>query len=959
MILGLVEHWLKLLLNIIHYIFILAAWVYRRRYFVVYIPLTISLWLYYEIKYTSPGCTFYSGRKAARLLSSCNFVFKSYRPPIYIFSCTLQWLYMCTFNNLELLSRLLHSNYFEYLGYLRRPLYYWISIICKLLIKSPFFRRLYNYDVFISQREIIESYGRSPIILDWYLPPWLVKKCSKCNRAKPSHQFMKCNNQRSHHINSKTNQSFSLIPSDKSFCDNYGQEYQRHFFGKRLNSLDKKSVDDNLSSADTRELYRSNTMKISIKPFSRFSFRRKNSSADQTKPQQITLNDNGRPIDSGNFCDEYYFEDLNMNFDENANNTQYNCSEASYYIQNVPGYYNTYVDNSVTRGIILILPDYNMPYNICNQHAGCICNAWDLKSRDKFKKITCQKCLMSLYKDAHSYNKETPCLSLTKLFIADALKAGFICVEIHLNVNLGLPIHINGHWLGMTSYPFSIYGNSISDLDCAIGRISSRYPHLPIQCVGFAGGCNILIEYLLRANDSRFVEKLNDEQNNSMLPAKGFELLQKPFEGNTKKSSSRFGGKISIKHANSPNDTDESFDLSSSETDNERGDVGSKKLGMNRSRMKKKLSEKFGEKLKSKNSAEQIDHLESIDSGMYQEVFTVKENDQLTDAVTSNAKDTLDLYKKKNKNNRKIVMMKRPKISDKGQYKSKIVDEKFKVYYNKVIHSASCINLNLKAGSEFFHLVTSTSQKQGFFKKYELLNVLFGIIRKLVSKVLNLNLLAKNYKNTCKNELRENIELLLRRIHCSRDVKNLDKNLCKTYQCCHYSTTIFNNIQSISTLNSASDKGFESQTLYALLILLHKEFYETYRESLNNHTVISRSSLLPVNNTNWTLTIGDGYYSKFSEGSNKLCGLLSPTDDIDAVLLKRNLRKLYDDNMKLVRNCLGSIDLPILFVSSLDNSLFGIQDIDVYQPIRNSNILHFVTQSGGDCTYLSGNSILI
>ncbi|EDO08474.2 putative integral membrane protein [Babesia bovis T2Bo] len=853
----------------------------------------IILWvlLYYELFYVALVCPYYTGDELSPYLNQFHTVGRTYRPTIYLFPAKLQWLYLNTFCKL-----------------LRCYNYVLISAstagtdICSRLkniygksvlwiLNSFLYRHLFRGQARVTIREFVEGNNGSLVVLDYYLPKWLGSYCPKCGKYRDEN----VNPPKERFGLTKSQLPEDSQPSKSRVPATNGDKPPANRISDICNLVSRKFVD---IDSDIRVVKSALDKEVTDEPSPRPN--------PTTEPKFI----NTDPL-----------------------------------------------PRKILRGVIAIVGDLNVAYSICNQDFNCRCGVITVDIDDH----RCGGCESTFLDNSLGLNSVPASIPTVRYFINDALEQGFACVQVHLNVNLGMAGEAFPSWPGLRSFPITLYSDVRLDLDHALKHIGVRYPNLPLSCVGVGYGGNVLMEYLALgcANKSLLTSldsstsSLNDIQRNAIFPGR--------------RVSSRTDDK------NESTDTDDNSSRSDS---------------MLRSRAVKVLNEKkplqqHGNKAERTTTkvTKVIPPVPSMNDANY-EPFMYLNKVMREINMTPGHK-----IAPRSSGGNIIVQPKDdhfhvPEESEECTYETTMVypppTPVETVFDTKRISSVVCINLNLCTRGNVYYKNGPTRDVPN----------------------------SSCYVRYCHDTLRDHLIAMIREVHCTKRRDKRSK-ICQRYKCCHYTRRLYS--RSISqrfwhTIASTTDgfrRYFRGHSIDELLLCLHREYRNSHREmtkrgsreyvNYGNH-VFNRfgARTSPGFKLCALMTLRYVYSNVGHDGRNRIetisgepkYNLVNKKVDMDLRLghghLHKSMRRIlnsgtnrsqdgricryigelinreYINNAVNIRRNFETISVPTLLLSSLDNSVFGHEDVDIFDVIKNPNIVHYLSNSGGYSTFLSG-----
>ncbi|KAK1932913.1 putative membrane protein [Babesia divergens] len=893
---------------------------------VVWVAVAVSVlfWLYYELGYVAPVCPYYAGKELPPYLNKFKTIGKTYRPSFYMFAPHWQWIYLICFSRLMQVYHWWQYAAAHSTSMILSALYGVGTQVLRLLFRTFLFRKMVCNQAVVSIREFVEAHNGAVVVLDYYLPKWAGNLCSTCGKFNGDVNL----GRKSH------GPSVNKTDSPVSHMAEEGPDK-----ALRINSTYMETV----PFCDTKW----KDQMTNSPPNNRGLRREENPS--------ITKDTNAVPhIDSARSSEPEELLDANT-----LSGRQGTFSE------NKPVYQADLPPRKVLRGVLVIIGDMSVSYSICNQPMACRCGMPEEKNTE----CMCAGCTRSLLEDQEGLNIEPPGSPTLRFLIGDALEVGYACVQVHLNVNLGMASEAFPTWTGLRCFPLTLYSDVLLDLDAAIKKVSERYPNLPINCVGVGFGANILMEYLALGSSGKTIIT---HQDPARYPQKSFGYLPE------RRSVIGRRGLWPENYANQNWSRDENA------TDRNARNVpsnhtGSSSFGTVSARGARAMpgemvgrepSYKSTKPYPQKPKAE----LDTNDPNYESFCHLNKVMGKVASVNASTAPAAEDTI-----GNNGIVTLSEEHFNF-NEEKEECTYETSVIYpppppseivlNTKRITTAVCVNLNLRPGGNSLY-------------KY-------AWHRNIHKRSL--------YGRHCFASFRHHLVGLLREVHCSRANDSIEKE-CFHYRCCHYVKVASkqNWIRRMIHRVRIFRKGFDTATRYdsveQLLLAIHREYRHSYRH------MQARASDVYTN-------YGAGIYKRFgarAPSDFKFSALMtlryvytqvdhdnrSPIETLSGPavyklvnrrvntnirigkanlygginkLLNHASRRLQDPkvykyiadlinreytlNVANIRRYMTSIQMPTLLLTSLDNSLCTLEDMDILDVIKNPNLVYYVAKSG-------------
>ncbi|KAK2196344.1 ER lumen protein retaining receptor [Babesia duncani] len=541
----------------------------------------------------------------------------------------------------------------------------------------------------------------------------------------------------------------------------------------------------------------------------------------------------------------------------------------------------------IIRAVLVIISDLNISYNICYQPVVCLCND---ETVDDLESKRCGHCFAAASKDHDGLNKLPPGLPQLLCFINEANKLGFVCVHIHLNINLGMAMEAFPTTIGLRAFPFSLYSDTLLDIDAALKKIAHRYPNTPLIGLGVGVGGNIFLEYLCTDIEDRGISTEFEYDFEGIIPQD--------------------------KHI---------FKRENGHTINVNGNMIT-----TRTPVASRSQEYRTCKSDSADPGHEPNSLINLTEGHFQH--------QLTESLRV---ETGVVY---------------PPI--------KLQDND----HNHILLSAvAVINPNLRAGAFSFSDFSNANPKK-----------------------------CAIMSTHCTSVLLSELKSLLKSCHCARQIEATAE--CTT-DCCHYTKKMANGtileklMQQISRISSPTLSFCSSDSLDALLDAIHQEYTLASKEVNRNVAFVRYGQMLyskfgiysqPTFKVCVTKTVSYGSHSSVSDSripsrleetpskikynvlnreflTNLIAGSASKNKNGHKSV--RGIGSLvandYREHVEWIRNISDKVYIPTLLLTSKDNGLCSFEDLDIFESVRNPNIVHYVSPSGGYGTFLSGYSVYL
>lgn len=885
-----------------HSAYLISTWL-RFGKLVLYIAalMLFFYFLYYELVCVSPVCAYYTGSLLSPLLNKFKTIGRTYRPSLYLFCPNLQWVYLTTYCQLNLRLKTSRFNLSRSRYSFPRAIYRLKCCVLTFVLDSFLFRKIFRSQVQATFREAVDGQNGALTILDWYLPEKMVQICSECGYLK-----------------SKIRQySNATIEVGNIFqTDDYAAEAE---------------IPPGTSTGSVRSLHSGSKI-----------------NALKTTISCPTLYD--RDLSSISLL-EGIISELNeqMAFEENQI-MGVNCIDKEQSNQKTFDITNS----KVARGVVIVIGDMNVSYNVSFQQVACNCVPKD----DNIGEM-CENCT----RDRLGLNIESPTILTGKCLISDLLQSGFICVNIHLNVNLGMASEAFPDFIGLRSFPISLYSNVLVDLDCVLNRISERFPNSPLLFVSVGFGANILMEYISLASSHRSFKAApdNDQDTNPSNLHPMFSKLNTAQNIQTCKlmpitETSRTNNNLTftLNHKSEITDSNLSdFDrlqqflqIHDSSTDTNDSQIkdgyytskiapDKKALPLNDSSSMSAL----GDTCKTQEGISNADVFERKNTNSNVENIGVGDNKESTVGTR--------------------VVFPQPQLSE--------------LSFNiKKISAAVCINLNFREHDNVLHNVAKTNDYDGL----------------------------SPYRKHCLSSLNSQLLQLLNQIRYSRKKSSTKGN--HRFSCGHHGKGAHSG--HLRRLFSRSYKSSTNRDLHTLNIVeqtitrLHREYHHSYREMRKNYIdFINYGSMLFENmgirscadfKVSILMTLKHKIESSTQETRGKpkitevpiytyankrintrlrlgrtsfdshrdrfIASIKRFPDNKISKHINGLINREYVRNISNIRKNLEYISVPTLFLYSLDTSLFGWKEIDIFDVIKNPNFVYYVCKSGGYSTFLTG-----
>lgn len=891
----------------------------------------VIFWLYYELAYVAPVCPYFTGHELPPHLNKFNTIGKTYRPSFYMFTAYFQWMYLICFGRLMMLRDWLQVLAVESHSRIV-AIGYKIGVeIVKLVFQCFLFSKMYRNQAVVALREMVEAHNDAVVVLDYYLPKWVGNYCRTCGKftsVLPEGNKLKFSR-------AQTQGGFNTVIDE----------------GKDGSSRSNPGYMDNHMMSDNRNL----GFELNIRPSGNSVHTENNFSLDKdaiSSNQMDGVNMNGK----------------DKSVDDTVTGMQ---SPTSFHINSMD--YAEIPPRKVLRGVMVIIGDLAVPYSICSQPMACRCGTKVEERGDD----ACNGCVRSVKCDTYGLNLGPPSLVTIRYLIADAVEMGYACVQVHLNVNLGMASEAFPTWTGLRCFPLSLYSNAMLDLDAALNKISSRYPNLPLNCVGFGYGSNILMEYMAIGSSGKAIQ-VESEHMRSSQRNPGF--VQEPKRAQQKREQP-------VELAEVHEEKTEEGLAKGSSKDSTPSRVVSFGRGI-RSMMEPKSSDEFMNAIESKPNMRRIlmpagkqvvmewddPNYESFNhlSKVMEEVASVKGSVE----EGPNGTDKSNVIVNPNESHFQIK-----EENEECTYETRLAyppAPPTEVFLNtSKISAAVCVNLNLRPEGNVLYKNAAQRRvnRRSFFGRY------------------------------CYAALRYHLINLLREVHCRRANDNAQKE-CQHYRCCHFAKMekphwLKNMLYRIRDFA----EGFERVTRYdgieQLILDIHREYCQSYRYMRRKgsgsyinygsniykrfgaraaadfkfaalmtlryvYTNMGQDDRSPIEtlagppeyklvNRRIKTSLRLGRTHLNSAISNVLNHAARRQQDPNILKYVANLiNNEYTKNVVNIRRNFTSIKIPTLLINSLDNSLCTLEDIDVLDVIRNPNIVYYVAKSGGYSTFITG-----
>ncbi|AFZ81666.1 hypothetical protein BEWA_010830 [Theileria equi strain WA] len=799
-----------------------------------------------------------------------------------------------------------------------RSIYRLKCFVLESILDSFLFRKIFRSQVQATFREAVEGQNGALVILDWYIPNKLVKICSECGH---------------------------FIPKTGGYTTNPMEVGGTH-------QVQESAVETDAPIGDANSSVRSSHSSSKLV-------------ALKTTISCPTLYD--RDISSVSLL-EGVIAELNEQLTSEENQLM---NESVLKRESLSHKTFELTNAKVARGVVIIIGDMNVSYNVSFQQTSCNC-ANKCDNMDK----KCEVCM----KDYVGLNAEPPTIIATKCLIKDLLRLGFICINIHLNINLGMASEAYPGLIGLRSFPISLYSNVLVDLDCVLNRISERFPTSPLSFISVGFGANILMEYISLASSHRsfktapdmdqdanpsnlhsMFSKMNSTQNPQVgkLASLGemrtnntltFNLNLKPETSDS--NPSEFDKLQHFLQINDPVNTTDSNDIHI-------------KDGFYMSKIVPDKKYSFLSNADPPNVPMQSDDYKTQDGSA---------NGDISDRKNMNNTDD----NMGNEDNKEFT------VGTRVIFPHPLSCE---LSFNiKNISSVVCINLNLREHDNVLYNFTKINDYED----------------------------SCPYRKLCTSSLSSNLLQLLNQIKYTRKSSSTKRD--QKLSCGHYGKEknsgnlkkLFNR----SGTRSATNKDSGALSIVEQTITrLHREYHNSYREMKKNTlTFINYGSMLfesmgirscadfkisilmtlkqriegltqdirgksriteiPIYNyTNRKIStcLRLGRTSFDSNRDRFIANIKRFPDYKISRYINGLINREYARNISNIKKNLECVSIPTLFLYSLDTSLFGWKDIDIFDVIklvlygddhyniyRNPNFVYYVCQSGGYSTFLTG-----
>ncbi|UKJ89980.2 hypothetical protein MACJ_003237 [Theileria orientalis] len=799
--------------------------------------------------------------------------------------------------------------------------------------------QIFNSQPLLSLREVVEGHNGSLVVLDWYLPKWVAPECEECGLFKQEEHF-------DTQDNTPTIISKVSPPNDPHTNQNTGRGYKPEFI--KMDTIDSVNIPERSDRTDSDGRM---TGDSSVSDVSSSYFLEQDDVNDldgnfvKTPDLNKSLSDRSAATMHSIDIDDVHRNNTDP-LHENAPSVFVSDDKFENSDDDSPGGPNP----KIIRGVLVIVGDMNISYRISSTRAGCYCAS----AKYVDKKNVCESCNENYKKDYEGYNVEHPGFPTLRCLISDALRSGYVCVHLHLNVNMGMASEAFPDSTTLRSFPISLYSDVLIDLDCALNKVTDRFPNCSLVTVGIAFGANILMEYLsLSSQGGTYKVQSGSESEVSTYIAPRDQVPHSATTDTYETTSvraTRFQRSYSQVETNLKQfDNMSEYSHKSMVTDPNRAVALSSASHMQRSAFRNPQT------VASNSSI--YESIKALDASLK------LQNPALTKMSTETLVDDhflIDFNNEDYYTETKIVYPEpNPHL----------------VFDPEKISAAVCINLNLKLSG----------------------NVLYNISKRRFRR-------CDMYKRFCLSSFKEQLSELLNNIHCRRTNGNIQKD-CINFNCCHYNKMVskFGLIKKffyhIFFIKNKIKPSVDNYSTEKLIAQLHREYRQSYRdlrkekrefinygvmlfdklgvrsssdfkvsvlmtlkhkferEGIDNRVRFRQVTEPPIykrinKKVNTSLRLGK---SVFSRRPSKLGLNVHRIMDYKITKYINSLiNSEYTRNLNNIRDNIEYIKVPTLLLYSLDNPMFTLRDIDIFEVIKNPNIVYYISQRGGYSTFLSG-----
>ncbi|GBE58611.1 alpha beta fold hydrolase, putative [Babesia ovata] len=918
--------------------------------------LALALWLYYELCYVALVCPYYTGSELPSLLNRFRTIGKTYRPTFYMFAPYCQWLYLSCFCKISRRYRILLDTAAEASS---RSITFCAKVgssILRAVLRSFLFKRIFRAQAEVTVREFVEAHNGAIVVLDYYLPRWAANFCSNCGKFKQ--------------------QRWWWTGASRSKATNVGSTYPQ---------------------TDETELVRPRVVDTQLEAPNLHDHRSNEGAHHDDAPLHISKD----LLKSANLDGSARSSDREDTLDEFTSSGKSAQPSDPRITEDAVG-----PPRKLLRGVIAIIGDVSMSYSVCNQAINCHCGE-PVNADEETGPCACTGCETSELENSKGLNVDPPGLPVVRCLISDALEVGFACVQIHLNVNLGMASEAFPTWTGLRCFPVTLYSDALLDLDSGLKRITERYPSLPLCCIGVGFGSNILMEYMSLGSAGKAVPVLRDPSQDQ----------QKPLShvGDRRYTMMRRG-----------QSTDQ-YDSNDSRSDS---DTESRISKRSIERRTTHTAAKAPAKV-TQDAAEQDSRVSSSARLPHTGDSPVSDPRRMSEPLKAAGRHTLNpTAPSLTQDMQQILHNPDDPNYESFAYLSQVIGKinaTTGATPNPVVPAAAATGPIVTPREDHFRFDEEaeecTYETSVAYPPAQAREVVFDTKRISAAVCVNLNLRASGnalYKTTRRRQIhnqsmyirhcfaafKHQLIALVREVHCHRSNASLQKE-CYNYRCCHYTRAVARQPWSRRVLLGLRQpvEGFHAiarhYRIEHLLLAAHREYRMSYRhmrrresgEYVNYHTGIfkrfgaraatdfklcalmtlryvysntghdNRGRVETVSGSptyklvnkriDTNLRIGRAH---FYGGINKLINQSSrrPQDPKVYKYVAELINREYTRNVANIRRYFTAITLPTLLLSSLDNSVFSWEDVDIFDVIKNPNIVYYICKSGGYATFLSG-----
>ncbi|CDR97372.1 membrane protein, putative [Babesia bigemina] len=927
--------------------------------------LTLALWLYYELCYVALVCPYYTGSELPSLLDKFRTIGKTYRPTFYMFAPYCQWMYLSCFCKITRRYRILLDTAAEASSLSISFCAKVGSALLRAVLRCFLFRRIYRDQAEVTVREFVEAHNGAVVVLDYYLPRWATNFCSSCGKFKQQSCWWAGSSR------TKAATAGSAYPQTTDEAESSRRVVNTQLEAPNLHEI---RAHEGAHQDDVRraEVARDVPLQVSKDVLKSPNLDGSARSSDRDEPlDDFSLS--GKPVPPSD-----------------ARNAE-----------DVVG-----PPRKLLRGVIAVIGDVSMSYSVCNQALNCNCGQ-PVTSEEETEQFACTGCETSGLEDSKGLNLDPPGLPVVRCLISDALEIGFACVQIHLNVNLGMASEAFPTWTGLRCFPVSLYSDALLDLNSGLKRISERYPSLPLCCVGVGFGSNILMEYMSLGSAGKAVPVVFDPSQDPQkllinMADRRYTMMRRgqstdQYDSNESRSDSDTESRVSRKSierrmaqpvAKAPVEVDQDApEQDSGVSSSARLPHTADSLASDPRRMSEPVKAVAGHVFSPPahsmtQDMQQI--LQNPDDPNYESFAYLS---QVIGKINASNSATPRPVPSAASANSAVVTPREGHFgfdeeAEECTYETSVAyppaQEREVVFDTKRISAAVCVNLNLRTSGNA--LYKSTRQRQ----------------------IHNQSM----YIRHCFAAFKHHLIALVREVHCHRANGSLQKE-CYLYRCCHYTRAVARQPWSRRVLLGLRQpiEGFHTVARHYriehLLLAAHREYRMSYRHmrrresgeyvnyragifkrfgaraamdfklcalmtlryvySHTGHDNRGRVETLSGNPTyklvnkriDTNLRIGRAH---FYGGINKLInqGSRRPQDPKVHKYIAELINREYTRNVANIRRYFTAITLPTLLISSLDNSMFSWEDVDIFDVLKNPNLVYYICKSGGYATFLSG-----